>query len=215
MGLAVFDLDGTITWSDSFVAYVAGFLLRHPAYCRRLWRIPCPLVRYLLDGRDRGRLKESLIIGLLRGVDRATLNAWTNAFADRLIASGARPLALERIRIHRDEKDRLVLLSASPDLYVTTVGERLKFDETICTGVRWDGDRLDGHLTTQNRRAEEKARCIEQLRARHPGMRVVAYGNSASDFPHLQLADAGWLISKRSGLTHRAAELGLRTASWG
>jgi phosphatidylglycerophosphatase C len=214
VGLAVFDLDGTITWRDSFVPYVAGFLWRHPAYCRRLWRVPGPLLRYLLD-RDRGRLKESLIIGLLRAVDRATLDAWTNTFAEELIASGTRPLALEQIRMHRDDRDRLVLLSASPDLYVTRIGERLRFDEVICTGVRWDGDRLDGHLTTQNRRAEEKARCIKQLRVRCPGMRVVAYGNSASDLPHLQLADDGWLISTRSGLTQRAAALGLRTASWG
>ena len=31
------------------------------------------------------------------------------------------------------------------------IGRELGFNETICTEVRWDGDHLDGTLTTPNR----------------------------------------------------------------
>jgi phosphatidylglycerophosphatase C len=212
--LVIFDLDGTITWRDSFVPFLLGFLSRNPGYCRGLWRVPGALVRYLFDGGDRGRLKEALLVGLLRGVDRQTLEDWTVDFVKDLVAHGARPQALDQIHRHRAEHDRLVLLSASPDLYVDRIGRHLEFDETLATGVRWNGDHLDGRLTTQNRRGEEKARCLEALRTRHPGLQVVAYGNSAADFPHLQLADEGWLISNRSGVLRRATELGLRTGFW-
>lgn len=214
MRLVIFDLDGTITWRDTFVPFVAGFLRRHPKYCLRLWCAPGALLRYLLAGRDRGRLKEALIIGLLRGVDRLALNAWTERFVDRLLARGCRPQALEQIRLHREERDHLVLLSASPDLYVPRIAERLQFNESVCTGVRWDNDTLDGHLTTQNRRGEEKARCLEDERRRHGATAIIAYGNSASDFAHLMLADEGWLISGRAGLIRRAKEMGLRSATW-
>ena len=214
MRLVIFDLDGTITWHDSFVPFIAGFVLKHPHYLVRLWRVPGPVLRYPFDGHNRERLKESLMIGLLRGVERTTLAAWTSAFVDRLQTTGCRPQALEQIRIHRAQRDRLVLLSASPDLYVPEIGRRLGFDESISTGVRWDRDRLSGELTTENRRGEEKVRVLEQLRARHPGLEVVAYGNSDSDFPHLQLADEGWLISRRRALVRRAHELQLKTAAW-
>lgn len=214
MRLVVFDLDGTITWRDSFVPYVAGFVRRHPRYCLRLWRVPGPLLRYLAGGQDRGRLKEALIRGLLHGVERQALEAWTAEFVEGLIASRCRPQALERIRMHRAERDRLILLSASPDLYVTRIGERLMFDESISTGIRWDGDRLDGQLTTANRRGEEKARVLVALRSRYPGLRIVAYGNSASDFAHLRLAEEGWCVTGSANLARRAAELGLKTVAW-
>ncbi len=214
MRLVIFDLDGTITWSDSFLPYVAGFMRRHPRYCLRLWRVPGPLLRYLVAGQDRGRLKEGLIRGLLHGVERQALEAWTTAFVDRLIASRCRPQALDRIRMHHGERDRLILLSASPDFYVTRIGKRLMFDESISTGIRWAGDRLDGHLTTDNRRGEEKARVLQGLRSRYPGLRVVAYGNSASDFAHLRLAEEGWCVTASSSLARRAAELGLKTVAW-
>ena len=142
MRLVVFDLDGTITWRDSFVPYVAGFLLKHPSYLPRLLRVPGPLLRYPFDGHDRGRLKERLMIGLLRDVERRQLAAWTSTFVDRLLATGCRPQALEQVQLHRTQGDRLVLLSASPDLYVPEIGRRLGFDESISTGVRWVQDRL-------------------------------------------------------------------------
>ncbi|HZF14332.1 MAG TPA: HAD-IB family phosphatase [Steroidobacteraceae bacterium] len=214
MQLVIFDLDGTITWRDSLLPYVAGFLRRNPRYCQRLWRVPGALLHFLIDGQDRGRLKEALIRGLLHGVERQALEAWTAIFVERLVASRCRPQALEQIRLHRGEQHRLILLSASPDLYVTSIGERLMFDESIATGVRWNGDRLDGHLTTDNRRGEEKARVLEGLRSRYPGLRVVAYGNSASDFPHLLLAEEGWCVTESSSLARRAAELGLKTVAW-
>lgn len=214
MQLALFDLDGTITWRDSFVPYARGFLARHPAHLSRLWRVPVALGNYVFDGGDRGRLKESLMVSLFRPVERSVLDLWTHTFVDTLLAHGTRAQALAQIEMHRAQGDRLVLLSASPDLYVNRIGERLGFDETIATGIRWNADRFDGHLTTPNRRGEEKSRCLEDLRARNAGLRVVAYGNSDSDLSHLAQADEGWLVSDSSRLIRRAAQLGVRTCSW-
>ena len=103
--------------------------------------------------------------------------------------------AVAAIARHRSQGDTLVLMSASVDLYVPALGERLGFGRTICTGVAWRGEFLDGALATPNRRGEEKARCLEALRAEHAGARITAYGNSASDLPHLRLADRGVLVN--------------------
>jgi phosphoserine phosphatase len=85
----------------------------------------------------------------------------------------------------------------------------LKFNETICTGVRWDGMTLSGELTTPNRRAEEKLRGVEALRARYDGSQIEGYGNSASDVVHLRACDAGHLVNGSPRAAVEAARAGV------
>jgi phosphatidylglycerophosphatase C len=174
MQLAVFDLDGTITRHDTLIQYVLGYLKTRP------WRVfgfllALPAVlRYLLGLSDRGSLKASVIHWTLGGSRRADIEAWTVRFVARLLQRGVFREALDRIAAHRRAGDVLVLMSASPDLYVPAIARELGFDVTICTGVRWMSDRLDGALTTPNCRGQEKAVRFEALRARHPGVRSVS-----------------------------------------
>jgi HAD superfamily hydrolase (TIGR01490 family) len=215
MRLAVFDLDGTITRHDTLVSYVLGFMIR-----RSPWRLPALLLvlpaalRYAIGSIDRGGLKSAFIRAGLAGCRRNELDIWSGKFVARLLRRGVLPKALEAIRAHASSGDHLVLLSASTDLYVPAIGQALGFHEVICTGVRWDGERLDGKLTTPNRRGEEKARCIEALRARFPGVQSVAYGNAASDLPHLKLVDRGVLVNGSAPARRAAAREGITCTDW-
>ena len=214
MRLAVFDLDGTLTRHDTLVPYLLGFLRRHPG---RLWRlvfVPPAVAVFLLDGGDRGRLKSALLRRILGGVPRAQLDSWTEQFVADVVASGLCPGGTRRLAAHRSAGDHLVLLSASPDIYVPQIARRLGFAEAVCTGVRWDGERLEGSLTTENRRGEEKLRCIEALRRAHPGLACSAYGNSASDLPHLRVVEHGVFVNGGTGGRRAAAALGLPCERW-
>jgi phosphatidylglycerophosphatase C len=213
--IALFDLDGTITRHDTLLPYVAGLLVRRPWELVRLLGALPASIAFLLKLADHGKVKQALMRATLAGRTRPALDAWTNTFVPRLIARGMFPRALDAIEQHRRAGDRLVLLSASPDLYVPAIARALDFDETICTGVRWNGDRFDGRLTTPNRRGEEKVRCLRELRERHPGARVAAYGNGSADLAHLKLADEALLVNARPGVRRRAKELGIRHAEWG
>ena len=215
MRLAVFDLDGTITRHDTLARYVLGFLLR-----KKPWRLPAlllvlpALLRFALGRIDRGGLKSTFIRATLGGCRRRELEAWTATFVDGLLPRGVFPQALEAIAAHSRAGDHLILMSASPDLYVPAIGRALGFQEVICTGIGWDGERLRGTLTTANRRGEEKARCLEALRARHPGIEVVAYGNAASDLPHLQLAERGVLVNGSAVARREAIRLRIDCIAW-
>lgn len=215
MRLAVFDLDGTLTRHDTLARYVLGFLLR-----RRPWRLAAvllvlpALVRYGLGGTDRGGLKSAFIRATLGGCRRGELERWTAIFIDRLIPRGLFPQALAALQAHARAGDHLVLMSASPDLYVPAIARALGFQELICTGLRWEGERLQGALTTPNRRGEEKARCLEALRSRHPGLQAVAYGNAASDLPHLKLAERGVLVNGSAAARREAARAGILCTHW-
>jgi phosphoserine phosphatase len=105
-------------------------------------------------------------------------------------------------------------MSASTDLYVPAIGRSLGFHEVICTGVRWEGDRLVGDLTTPNRRGPEKARCFKELQQRYPALTAVAYGNAQSDLEHLRLAQQGVLVNGSASARQMAARLGIQCVTW-
>ena len=212
-GVAVFDLDGTVTWSDSLVPYLGAALRAHPGRVLRLWSLPALVAGFLLD-RDHGRIKSRLIRAVLGGLERAEVARLTASFLDARLARLTRPQALAAVARHRAQGDWLVLLSASTDLYVPEIGRRLGVDEVICTEVLWRDGRLDGTLVTPNRRGAEKTRCLEALRARHPGARIAAYGNARSDLEHLARADAPLLVNGNARARRAAHRTGVATGEW-
>lgn len=108
----------------------------------------------------------------------------------------------------------MVLLSASPDLYVPKIGLMLGFERALCTELEWQGERLDGGLKTPNRRGEEKLHCLAWLREQYPGSPVIAYGNSASDLDHLRQADRALLVNGNSAARRLAAKWNIAVSYW-
>lgn len=214
MPLACFDLDGTITHRDTLYPLVMRLLARRPWRLLKLSAMVPALVRFAFD-HDRGILKQSLLRRTLRGTARAEIAAESTRFVTDTIARRCFADALATIRRHRDAGHRLVLMSASVDFYVPEFARQLGFDDVVSTGVRWDGDRLDGTLTTANRRGEEKARVFREIMAARAGDdESFAYGNSASDLPHLALARHGVLVNGSVDARREAQALGVTAVDW-
>lgn len=209
----MFDLDGTLTWHDTLLPYLAHALRLHPRRIARLGTLPAIVVGFLID-RDHGRFKSRLIRAVLGGLPRAEIARLTRGFLDARLPQLTRPAALVTVARHRADGDWLVLLSASTDLYVRELGARLGFDEVICTELCWQAERLDGALATPNRRGAEKARCVEALRARHPDARIAAYANAGSDLDHLARVDRALLVNAGGRVRRAAAALGIEAAEW-
>lgn len=212
--VAVFDLDGTLTRRDTLVPFLLGWLRTRPQRWWRLWRLPFTLARYALRISNRGQLKASLVRQAMAGAHRDEIEAWSEAFADHVVRHELRADAVNAVRRHRDAGDHLVLLSASVDLYVPKIGARLGFHETVCTGLSWQGDRLTALLTSENRRGEEKQRCVEELKALYPLARFAAYGNAACDLDHLRIVDEPLLVNAPPAARAQAARLGIRCDDW-
>jgi phosphatidylglycerophosphatase C len=212
--LALFDLDGTLTWHDTLLPFLMSFLRRNPSRLFGLWRLPLALASFAWR-RDRGALKSQLIRMIMGGAAREAVDSCAGAFVDSLQPRKRfRAGALAALETHRTSGDLLVLLSASPDLYVPRVGRSLGFERTLCTQIAWRGDRLDGALVTPNRRGAEKLQCLHWLRAQYPGMPIVAYGNSASDLDHMQHADRALLVNANAAARALAAKCGIPTTDW-
>ncbi len=213
--VAVFDLDGTLTYRDTFVPWLLGFVAHHPS---RWWRLLAFLpigIAIVCGVRDRGRLKSWVLRAFAGGVDSAVLDHWSAAQVQQVVETQLRAGAVATLRAHQAAGDHVILLSASVDAYVPRIGSLLGITEVICTGVRWHEDgRLDGRLTTANRQGEEKAVVLRALRERFPGRDFAAYGNTTGDLPHLRLVERPLLVNSNASAKRQAAALGIATDEW-
>jgi phosphatidylglycerophosphatase C len=213
--VAVFDLDGTLTWRDTLLPFLAGFLRRHPRRMLRLWRLPFASLSFLVRNRDRGLLKSEVIRMVMGGATRRLIDDHAARFVEALLRRHRlRSAGLAMLEAHRTAGDHLVLLSASPDLYVPRIGSSLEFERTLCTELEWQGERLVGTLKTANRRGIEKLHCLAWLRTQYPGVPIVAYGNSASDLDHMRRADRALLVNGNAAARAAAARSGIPTSNW-
>jgi HAD superfamily hydrolase (TIGR01490 family) len=139
--------------------------------------------------RSRDALKARLIAILFTGRDCSRLDAAARDFATRITTHLLRPGALERVRWHRERGHRLVLVSASLDIYLTHLVERLGFDDLLCTRLSRRDGVFDGRLLGNNCRGAEKVARLEELIGGWDGYQIYAYGNSVGDREMLQAAD--------------------------
>jgi HAD superfamily hydrolase (TIGR01490 family) len=149
------------------------------------------------------RAKQRVLVSFFRGEERAAVAEFADAFAERWVRPRLHGPAFDRLTEHLSSGHRVVLLSASPDLYVEAVGRALGIPEVVCTRVRCTADAWDGSLDGANCKGEEKlARLRGHLGADGWAGESFAYGDSRSDLPVLKWATHGFLV-RRDGSLNR------------
>jgi len=197
--VAAFDLDGTLTEGGSVFSW-----LRHVAGLRRssgtaLRLSPKLAWAALRGGSAADAVKEELFTRLLRGQSLEAVEVRSVEFAARHYRRELRPEVKALLDWHRRCGHRIVIVSASPELYVKAIGELLRVDGVLATRLEVDSaGRLTGRYDGQNCRGFEKyARLASWLRTtglERPGgaqPTLVAYGNSRGDLRLLRAADLG------------------------
>jgi phosphatidylglycerophosphatase C len=186
----------------------------------RPWRLPRlllavpALLGYPLGLSDRGRLKAAVLRAACGGLHREEVDRLAQAYVARVARSRLLSDALQAIAAHRAAGDHLVLMSASPDIYVPRLAATLGFDESLCTRLSWRAERFEGRLIGANCRGAAKLHCLERLREAHPGLPVTGYGNSPADLEHLSRCEEAVYVNARRAERLRLAALGLRTVEW-
>ena len=195
--LAAFDLDGTLTRRDTLMPFLRRSVGPRSAY-RAALTSALPLARAAaLGGSHRDTAKAAVLRRVLAGVPLARLTEAAEAYADHVVARGLRPDIRARVEWHRAKGHELVLVSASPELYVAPIGRRLGFDAVLATRLEVDGTGvLTGRLAGNNCRGPEK---VARLRAwRAEGLVLAyAYGDSAGDDEMLALAAEPLRVRRR------------------
>ncbi|HZJ27497.1 MAG TPA: HAD-IB family hydrolase [Acidimicrobiia bacterium] len=199
--LAAFDFDGTISHRDSLLPFLVAVRGR-TAVAGALVRISPQLAAMAIGHGDRDAAKERLVAALLTGHSAEEIDAAGRRHADEL-GDRLRPATLERVRWHRDKGHRLVMISASPAVYLEPLAADLGFDAVLATGLEADDTgRLTGRLSGANVRGPEKvARLDAWLGERRP-TELWAYGDSEGDRELLAAADHAFRV-ERSGAIRR------------
>ncbi len=213
--MVVFDLDVTLTRYDTFLPFVVGYL-RHQRKLRGLafWRLPLALLEFW-HWHDRTWLKAQMLRLFLGGEPRHRIEVWADRFVDELLAKAMRAQAIAELRRHQNAGTRVILASASFDIYVARLAQKLDIPEVLATRVAWNArDKLVG-LDGENCRDTEKLRRIQALPgAPADGAGVIAYSDSHADLPLLTWAENGVAVCPSKRLFHQVGGLGLEIVRW-
>jgi phosphatidylglycerophosphatase C len=194
--VAAFDFDGTLTRRDTLIPFLQR-LCGTPAVVRAMAAQVGSLALATAGIGDRDGAKAVLLARLLAGHERARVEAVVASYAGVVTGKQMRPDVVARVEWHRTQSHRLLIVSASPELYVRPVADTLGFDDVLATGLETDDSgRLTGRLAGANVRGEEKVR---RLRAWLDGRAATlwAYGNSSSDKAMLDMADVAVWVGRR------------------
>jgi phosphatidylglycerophosphatase C len=128
-----------------------------------------------------------------------------------------KPQALQRIAMHRDRGDMLVMATAGIDIYAKAVGELLGFDHVLATRSSWEGDRLSRGLDGPNLRGADKLAEVKKLCAilQQNSARLIAYSDHHSDLLLLRYADKGVAVDPTPRLALAIADdLAIAVERW-
>jgi phosphatidylglycerophosphatase C len=192
--VAAFDFDGTITERGSVWGYLTALCGRRRVLLAALPLTPQLLRAALVGGSAADQTKERLFERLLEGVPLAQAEETGVNFMHRHLARQLRPTVQRRLDWHRQRGDRMVIVSASPEIYVRVAAQRLGIQGVVATRLEVDGSGLlTGRYEGANCRGDEKLRRLRQWVERwgEQPENVWAYGNSRGDLAMMRSADIG------------------------
>ncbi|MGH7094112.1 MAG: HAD family hydrolase [Stellaceae bacterium] len=214
--VVVFDLDGTITRGDTFLAYLIHVLVRRPERVPRCLGLIAAAVRFASGSGGREMLKGATLTAVVGGMRRDEAVQLADDFVERRLPRMIKPAALTRIAWHRRRGHRLILATASVDLYAAAIAKRLGFTDAVCTRAVWCNDTVAGGLDGPNLRGEAKLAALRGALddIRSPRTTLIAYSDHHSDLPLLRFADRGIAVDPTRRLADCAAALGLPVERW-
>lgn len=183
----IWDVDGTLIHGDSllpFLRQVCG---------------TATLTRTLADAMTqpgRAVAKRLVLQRALGGRETSSVGAVATRFVAERLIRRVRPDCLRRWQWHRGRGHRMVLASASLDLYLDQFGRLLGADDVVCTRMETVNGWLTGRMATPNCRGSAKARRVDDVLAAHPGGLVWVYADGRADAPLRDRADIAIRVSR-------------------
>ncbi|ODP32669.1 HAD-IB family hydrolase [Pandoraea sp. ISTKB] len=191
--VAAFDFDGTISTTDSLRVFVRSTVGTPRFVLGALLAAPW-LLGAAFHLIDRGTAKAAFLRATLGARPRAQLDADAQRFVQDRLPALLRPEMLARVRQHRALGHRIVLVSASPGVYLRPWAASVGFEAVLCTELAFDAqDRFAGVFAQPNCWGPEKVRRLEAWWGPTPPRVLFAYGDSRGDKEMAERADHAWI----------------------
>lgn len=184
--IVAFDFDGTLTIRDSFTEFLR-WRAGPGAWALGLVKLAPAVAAYARD-RDRGRIKAASVKEFLKGVERQTLQAEAERFAEEIWPRFMRPDALKVWNDWGERGAHRVIVTASPSTTVAPFARKLGAEALLGTEFVFDSQgRITGDFAGPNCRGEEKVRRLKAAYGDDMTL-VAAYGDTSGDTEMLAMA---------------------------
>ncbi len=205
-GVAFFDFDGTIIKGDSIVPYFRyGFktgFIPFKSLMKALWAYGLFSLKRISDEEAKGRS-----LGFLKGKTKKETDQWAEDFFNERLKKRCFKKALGEMEELKKKGVKIIIVSASQDVYMQAVKKGLEVDAVIATRCALDENDVHlGCLGSNNCKGFEKTLRIAEYMA-SAGMDVdfeasFSYGDSLSDVPMLELTRYPTIVNgKRKTIT--------------
>jgi HAD superfamily hydrolase (TIGR01490 family) len=191
LNLALFDFDGTLYPKDSFTGFIFYTLSKRHIVKKGLKILPW-IQAYYLKLYPAHAMRPRLFQSMFKDISANFLQNLAQEYAQQLIQNLDQEL-LQQLRLHQQNGDRVVLVSASVDLYLVPICKALNI-ELICTATEIKNGLLTGHYSSEDCSCEQKKLRILQQYNLEDYQYIYAYGNSEEDLDMLSLADHPYMM---------------------
>ena len=160
MKAAIFDVDNTITTRDTFFLFFRFLFARKPLRVIRAYRLPYSFLLTRVFRRDRILVKED-VMRLLEGLADNEIKNLCEIFVNQLVVKTISAGARQAIAEHQKNGYKIILISASPEIYLMPLSKILKVDYFLGTKSKIN----DKHTVTLGAHCygPEKCQRLQQL----------------------------------------------------
>lgn len=187
MNLALFDFDGTITFKDTLFdfikfctgngKFISGLLVLFPA-----------LVLYKIKILSSQKMKEIVLSYFFKGITEDKFKRLARKYSLNKLDTIVKEKALESLRFHKANDDKIVVVSASIDCWLRPWCEKNGL-ELIATKLEFKDKVFTGKFATKNCKGTEKVNRIKEEYNLAEFDKIYAYGDSSGDKEMLGIAD--------------------------
>jgi HAD superfamily hydrolase (TIGR01490 family) len=195
MATVIFDLDGTITRKDTYFPFLFRCARAFGVRWETGLRLPFYFLAFSSGMITRVRLKEMLFDAVLSEVRLECLKPIVESYVGDVIARRLNRPLFQMVQDHLKRGDRVILATASLDLYVQQLSERLGITNVVCTRTEVVRGVVTGRLLGENCRGQEKINQLERYLTADEWDRSIFYTDHHSDLPLLQRVSRGFLVN--------------------
>lgn len=185
--IAFFDFDGTITKKDSlfeFIKYCFGIV----GLLKGIILLSPVLVLYLVKIIPNYRAKEIFLGYFFKGFSKEEFITKCTGFSERVLPKLIKQEALEKIKWHKEQKHRVVVVSASINFWLEPWCKTNDI-ELIASELEFINNKFTGKLSTKNCYGIEKENRIKECISLNEYNSIFAYGDTKGDQEMLNLAN--------------------------
>lgn len=189
-GIAFFDFDGTITTRDTLLEFIkfdrgeAKFWLGFLLNSHYLFAYKTKIISNQLA-------KEKVLEYFFKGRSETSFAETCSLFSKNILPGLMRPKALEEILKLKSEGKEVVVVSASPENWISHWAREMDV-QLLASRLEVKDGKLTGKILGKNCHGNEKVKRITEAYRLDEYQEVYAYGDSSGDRPMLKLAGSGF-----------------------